>query len=50
MTIFVSHSSSDAEAVRSLVQSLEAAGGRVWLDQDLNRRRGVVDGDPPADS
>ena len=35
MTIFVSHSSSDAEAVRSLVQSLEAAGGRVWLDQDL---------------
>lgn len=35
MTIFVSHSSSDAEVVRSLVQSLEAAGGRVWLDQDL---------------
>lgn len=35
MTIVVSHSSSDADAVRSLVQGLEGAGARVWLDQDL---------------
>lgn len=35
MTIFVSHSSTDATTVRALVDNLESAGGRVWLDQDL---------------
>jgi len=35
MTIFVSHSSTDAEPVRTLVANLQAGGNQVWLDQDL---------------
>lgn len=35
MTIFVSHSSSDAAPVRALVDNLQASGSQVWLDQDL---------------
>lgn len=35
MTIFLSHASADGDAVRALVQHLEAGGSRVWLDQDL---------------
>jgi len=35
MTVFVSHSSSDGDSVRALVQALNSAGSRVWLDQDL---------------
>ena len=35
MTVFISHSSLDGDAVRSLTQHLESAGENVWLDQDL---------------
>jgi hypothetical protein len=35
MTLFLSHSSLDGDAVRTLVRALEASGRDVWLDQDL---------------
>lgn len=35
MALFVSHSSVDGEAVRSLVRVLQSSGRSVWLDQDL---------------
>jgi hypothetical protein len=36
MTIFISYSSRDADAVRTFTQHLEQAGHQVWLDQDLH--------------
>lgn len=35
MSVFVSHSSRDADAVQALVTYLEGAGEDVWLDMDL---------------
>jgi streptogramin lyase len=35
MTVFISHSSRDVDAVASLVQHLEAAGKSVWMDRNL---------------
>ncbi|MGC5225381.1 TIR domain-containing protein [Micromonospora sp. DT81.3] len=35
VTLFLSYSSTDGDAVRSLVDNIEASGRSVWLDQNL---------------